>query len=80
MLGQLEMEEEVEDRRASLQRTQLERESREGGEELAAAQASLATAQVRRGYVEMAREVERKREEAEEAERERDAQVKTLMV
>ena len=80
MLGQLEMEEEVEDRRASLQRTQLERESGEGGEELAAAQASLATAQVRRGCVEMAREMERKREEAEEAERERDAQVKTLMV
>ena len=79
MLGQLDMEEEVEGRRASLERSQLEKEREEGGgrerERLAAAQASLAAAEVRQRCVETVREVERRRGEAEDGDRETHAQV-----
>ena len=80
MLGQLDMEEEVEGRRASLERSELEKEREEGGgrerERLAAAQANVAVAEVRQRCVETVREVERRRGEAEEGDRETRAQVR----
>ena len=78
MLGQLEMEEEAEDRRHSLQRSQLEMERGDGGRErrrLVAAQSRLAESQVRQKCQETLREVERRREQAEEGERERQTKV-----
>ena len=79
MLGQLDMEEEVDERRASLERSQVEREREEGGgrerERLAAAQARLAAAQVQQGCVETVMEVERRRRVIEDGEMERHTQV-----
>ena len=82
MLGQLEMEEEAEDRRHSLQRSQLEMERGDGGgrerRRLVAAQSRLAESQVRQKCQETVREMERRREQAEEGERERQTKVRTL--
>ena len=79
MLVQLDMEESSDDRRNSLHRLELEREAereREGEKErLAAAQASLATTQVRQSCRKTLREVEKRRREAEEGERQGLTQV-----
>ena len=84
MLVQLNMEESADDRRHSLHRSQLEREAREEREgergRLVAAQASLATTQVRQSCRETLREVERRRREAEEGDRQNLAQVDQCFV